>query len=106
MFLWYDYLILVLTLLCSTLIGFYFGCFGTKQSTTTEYLFGDKKMKILPIALSLTVCHFSAITLIGVPALELSIGSPVSLTSWRSFLPLVSTILCFLKYNLPHYTSI
>jgi hypothetical protein len=55
MFLWYDYLILALTLLCSTFIGFYFGCFGTKQSTTTEYLFGDKKTKILPIALSLTV---------------------------------------------------
>ncbi|CAH1367560.1 unnamed protein product [Tenebrio molitor] len=89
MFLWYDYLILVLTLLCSTLIGFYFGCFGTKQSTTTEYLFGDKKMKILPIALSLTVCNFSAITLIGVPADVYSFGAFYWFTSLSDLLAFI-----------------
>ncbi|CAH1367547.1 unnamed protein product, partial [Tenebrio molitor] len=68
MFFWYEYLVLVAMLIFSTLIGIYFGCFGSKQSTTTEYLFGGKKMKFLPIGLSITVSQFSAITLIGVPS--------------------------------------
>ncbi|CAH1367562.1 unnamed protein product [Tenebrio molitor] len=75
MFFWYDYLILVLTLVFSTLIGIYFGCFGSKQSTTREYLFGGKKMKVLPVGLSLIVSHFSAITIIGVPADVYSFGA-------------------------------
>ena len=51
----YDYVIFVGTLLCSTLIGIYYGCFGTKQATVKEYLLGGKKMKIVPIAVSVAV---------------------------------------------------
>jgi sodium-coupled monocarboxylate transporter 8/12 len=54
MFFWYEYLVLVAMLIFSTLIGLYFGCFGSKQSTTTEYLFGGKNMKFLPIGISIT----------------------------------------------------
>jgi hypothetical protein len=55
MFSWYEYLVLVAMLVFSTVIGIYFGCFGSKQSTTAEYLFGGQKMKFFPIGLSITV---------------------------------------------------
>lgn len=82
---WFDYTIFSIMLGVSALIGIYFGCFGSKQSTTNEYLLGGKTMKVLPIVISLVSrycmritkkCHFragccshiSGITLLGVPA--------------------------------------
>lgn len=50
---WCDYLIFCTMLGVSALIGVYFGCFGSKQSTTGEYLLGGKSMKVLPIVISL-----------------------------------------------------
>ncbi|RZC33422.1 sodium-coupled monocarboxylate transporter 2-like [Asbolus verrucosus] len=67
-FSWYDYIIFTMMLTISVLIGIYFGCFGTKQSTASEYLMGGKKMKVFPIAMSLVASHISGITLLGVPA--------------------------------------
>ena len=52
-FSWYDYILFGIMLGVSALIGIYFGCFGTKQSTANEYLMGDKKMKVFPISVSL-----------------------------------------------------
>lgn len=49
---WFDYTLFSIMLLLSVLIGLYFGCFGTKQSTVNEYLMGGKKMSVLPIAIS------------------------------------------------------
>lgn len=53
-FSWYDYVLFSGMLSLSALIGIYFGCFGTKQSTADEYLMGEKKMGVVPIAISLT----------------------------------------------------
>lgn len=50
---WCDYIIFNMMLGLSALIGIYFGCFGSKQSTTHEYLLGGKTMKVLPIVISL-----------------------------------------------------
>lgn len=50
---WCDYTIFIAMLGISALIGIYFGCFGSKQSTTNEYLLGGKSMKVLPIVISL-----------------------------------------------------
>ncbi|KAF2883309.1 hypothetical protein ILUMI_22869 [Ignelater luminosus] len=68
LFSWVDYVLFVLMLCVSTLIGIYYGCFGSKQSTTEEYLHGGKSMKTFPIAMSLTASHLSGITLLGIPA--------------------------------------
>jgi sodium-coupled monocarboxylate transporter 8/12 len=54
-FQWYDSLIFIVMLLISTSIGVYYGCFGTKQATPGEYLMGNRKMKKLPIAISVAV---------------------------------------------------
>lgn len=50
---WFDYVIFTMMLTVSALIGIYFGCFGSKQKTTKEYLLGGKTMKVLPIVISL-----------------------------------------------------
>lgn len=52
-FSWYDYGLFGAMLTVSAMIGIYFGCFGTKQSTTGEYLLGGKTMKVLPVVISL-----------------------------------------------------
>lgn len=48
-----DYTILIIILSVSLGIGFFFGCFGNSSQSTEEYLLGGRKMKTLPIAISL-----------------------------------------------------
>jgi sodium-coupled monocarboxylate transporter 8/12 len=55
MFQWYDYFIFLAMLLISAAIGVYYGCFGTKQATPSEYLMGNRKMRKFPIAVSVAV---------------------------------------------------
>lgn len=52
-FSWYDYLIFVVMMGMSIVIGIYFGCFGTKQESIEEYLVGKKQMTVIPTAVSL-----------------------------------------------------
>lgn len=52
-FTWIDYTLFSAMFAISALIGVYFGCFGSKQATTKEYLLGGKSMSIFPIAMSL-----------------------------------------------------
>ncbi|KAJ9582262.1 hypothetical protein L9F63_003391 [Diploptera punctata] len=65
---WLDYTLFGGMLAVSSIIGIYFGCFGSKQSTKAEYLLGNKSMSIFPIAMSLTASHISGITLLGAPS--------------------------------------
>ena len=49
-----DYTITVAMLALSTFIGIYFGFFSKKKpDTTIEYLIGDRKIGLFPIAMSL-----------------------------------------------------
>lgn len=49
-----DYVVFVLMLALSALIGVYFAFFAKqKQNTTMEYLMGGKSMGIFPISMSL-----------------------------------------------------
>ncbi|KAJ3644034.1 hypothetical protein Zmor_022690 [Zophobas morio] len=74
---WYDYAIFVGTLVFSTMIGIYYGCFGTKQATTREYLMGAKTMKIIPIGISVAVGHISGTFLLGTAAEVFRYGASV-----------------------------
>lgn len=49
----FDYIIFGLTLCFSAAIGIYFGCFGSKQKSAKEYLYGNGNMKAIPVGLSL-----------------------------------------------------
>ncbi|XP_017844652.1 sodium-coupled monocarboxylate transporter 2 [Drosophila busckii] len=63
-----DYIVFALTLCVSAGIGVYFGFFDKSADTTDEYLMGGKRMKTLPIAISLVASQLSAISIMSIPA--------------------------------------
>lgn len=50
---WTDYTGMGVMFSITTMIGIYFGFFGKKDKTTEDFMDGGKKMKVLPVALSL-----------------------------------------------------
>ena len=62
-----DYVIMGSFLLISLAIGVYYGVIQ-KQRTTEEYLFGNREMSMIPVAVSLLVTYLSAVSVIGIPA--------------------------------------
>ncbi|KAF5299429.1 hypothetical protein FQA39_LY11575 [Lamprigera yunnana] len=62
-----DYLLFSCTIGVSCLVGVYFG-FCHKQTTTSDYLLGGRKMKGFPVAMSLVASSISGVGLIAVPA--------------------------------------
>ena len=48
-----DYTVFVAMLVISAIIGVWFGCFNKGKQTTDDYLLGGRKMKTIPIAISL-----------------------------------------------------
>lgn len=63
-----DYIVFAFMLSISAAIGVYFGFFDKSADTTDEYLMGGKRMKTLPIAISLVASQLSAISIISIPA--------------------------------------
>jgi hypothetical protein len=50
---WPDYLILVVVLVVSASIGLFYGYFGPKQKTASDFLLGGSSMGTFPMAMSL-----------------------------------------------------
>ncbi|KAH8332877.1 hypothetical protein KR074_012352 [Drosophila pseudoananassae] len=63
-----DYIVFSLMLSISAAIGVYFGFFAKGADTTEEYLMGGKRMKTIPIAISLVASQLSAISIMTIPA--------------------------------------
>lgn len=63
-----DYVVFAVMLLISAFIGVWHACRGGKQNTTEEYLLANRKMKFLPVSISILLSFLSAITLLGIPA--------------------------------------
>ncbi|CAF1160783.1 unnamed protein product [Adineta steineri] len=63
-----DYVLLVILLLSSAVIGAIFGFFKSKKSSAKEFLLADGGMGVVPTALSIMVSFLSAITLLGTPS--------------------------------------
>ncbi|XP_041484312.1 sodium-coupled monocarboxylate transporter 1-like isoform X2 [Lytechinus variegatus] len=64
----WDYVVLAISLGISTGIGIFYGCTGTKQSTTKEFLLADRNMSPFPVSMSLIASFISAITVLGTPS--------------------------------------
>ncbi|XP_046397266.1 sodium-coupled monocarboxylate transporter 1-like [Ischnura elegans] len=64
---WEDHLVFSVMLASSALIGVFFACHGGRQRTAAEFLVGDRKMSIFPIAMSLTASFTSGIMMLGIP---------------------------------------
>ena len=62
-----DYVIMGAFLFISLSIGVYYGVIQ-KQRTTEEYLFGNRQMSLVPVAVSMLVTYQSAASVIGIPA--------------------------------------
>lgn len=52
-FKWPEYIVFSLVLAISAIIGIYYGCFGKKQKTTTDFLMAGKNMNPVPMSMSL-----------------------------------------------------
>ncbi|XP_063903326.1 putative sodium-dependent multivitamin transporter isoform X1 [Zophobas morio] len=63
---WPDYMICALTLLCSMVIGIYVSFFYTPV-TAKEYFLGKKKLKIIPVGLSICASFISGFLMIKIP---------------------------------------
>ncbi|XP_061171731.1 sodium-dependent multivitamin transporter-like [Saccostrea echinata] len=63
-----DYVVFVLTIVVSLGIGIYQALSGGRQKTTSEYLVGNRRMAVLPVAISLLVSFESSIMMLGTPA--------------------------------------
>ena len=83
---WPDYVILALFLLISLGIGFYHSITGGRQRTTQEFIMANRKLGILPTAMSLFVSFQSAIMILGSTAemymfgMQYMIWDPVAFT--------------------------
>jgi solute carrier family 5 (sodium-coupled monocarboxylate transporter), member 8/12 len=62
-----DYTVFLVMLAVSTSVGIYFGCFAKSADSTEEYLMGGRRMKILPIAISLMASQISGVAIMTVP---------------------------------------
>jgi Na+/proline symporter len=65
---WPDYVILAAFLLASLGIGLYHSLTGGRQKTTQEFIMANRKLGILPTAMSLFVSFQSAIVILGTTA--------------------------------------
>ena len=63
-----DFAVFGVMLLLSTVIGIYHAFTGGRQRTTKEFLFANRGMMAVPVALSLLASFMSAITILGVPS--------------------------------------
>ena len=60
-----DYVIFILMIVISILIGIYVGYKELHNDSTKEYLIGGRKMHPIPVALSLTSGITSALSVLG-----------------------------------------
>ena len=65
---WADYIILASFLIISIGIGYYHSVTGGRQRTTQEFILANRKLGILPTAMSLLVSFQSAIVILGMTA--------------------------------------
>src|SRR5438309_81365 len=63
-----DYAVFAGMLGVSAVIGVYYAFVGRKESSTQDFLMGNRSMGVFPVALSLLASFLSAITLLGLPA--------------------------------------
>jgi|SRR6218665_874650 len=71
---WPDYLILVGFLVISVAIGIYHSLTGGRQRTIVEFIMANRRLKVVPTAISFLLSFQSAILLLGMTAEMYSYG--------------------------------
>jgi len=65
---WPDYVILAAFLVVSLGIGVYQALTGGRQHTTSEFIMADRRLRVVPTAVSLFVSFQSAVMILGLTA--------------------------------------
>ncbi|XP_069104835.1 sodium-dependent multivitamin transporter-like [Argopecten irradians] len=63
-----DYIVITIFLCICLGIGFYYGYYTNKNPSMENYFFGNRRLQIIPVAMSNFVTSISAIGILGVPA--------------------------------------
>ncbi|XP_073998887.1 sodium-coupled monocarboxylate transporter 2-like isoform X2 [Rhodnius prolixus] len=95
-----DYLIFTTMLVLSALTGLYFARGG--QKTISSYLFGDKKLSLLPVSFSLVTTFVSGTFLLGVPTEIYLNGIQFIYSTFLSFFAIIFMVYLIIPvlYNL------
>ncbi|XP_011496756.1 PREDICTED: sodium-coupled monocarboxylate transporter 1-like [Ceratosolen solmsi marchali] len=98
---WIDYSIFIALLGISLLIGVYFGIYK-KQNSTSEYLFGGKRMNYIAVATSILASLLSGITFLGIPTEVYLHGSQYFTVCISAFIlgPIIAYIV------IPHFNKL
>ncbi len=89
-----DYGVFAFMLMISTIIGVFYGFCGKRQSTTSEFLMGNRSLSVLPVAMSVMASFISAIGLLGIPAEVYIFGLQTWVMIWT--FPIVMLISAYL----------
>ena len=57
----FDYLVFIGTVLTSTGIGIFVAFYKGGQSSNQQYFFGDRKMAVVPVSMSILITYITAI---------------------------------------------
>ncbi|VVC28373.1 Hypothetical protein CINCED_3A001560 [Cinara cedri] len=98
----FDYVVLLVTLLMSAAIGVYYRFTGGKQQTTQEYLLGDKKLSIVPVAFSLMASFMCATSIFGLSSENYLRGTQFMVINLSNIIatPIVAYVFLPVFYNL------
>jgi Na+/proline symporter len=103
----WDYVVFCIVLLISLSIGLYHAFAGGRQRSTKEFLFADKSMSALPVALSVFASFFSASTILGTPAEVYQQGTMYWMCVWGAiFAPIVGAFVFGPFFNRMSLTSV
>ena len=89
---WADYLVFGASLVISAAIGL-FAALKHRKASVEQLLTGNRKLPLVPVALSLTASFLSAITVLGVPA-EVYVNSAEFWLIGLGYIP-AQTLTCF-----------
>ena len=76
----WDYVVFALMVIMSAAIGIFYGCRGSKQKTTKEFLLANRKLSVVPVAISILVSTSTLpVELSFRPSVSVSVSLPFSL---------------------------
>ena len=67
MFHWADYVTFSLSLVVSIAVGIYYGMFNKREANVEEFFLGGRDLAVVPVAISLFISWFSALSFLGDP---------------------------------------
>uniref|UniRef100_A0A1B0BS69 Sodium-coupled monocarboxylate transporter 2 n=1 Tax=Glossina palpalis gambiensis TaxID=67801 RepID=A0A1B0BS69_9MUSC len=96
-----DYTVFIVMLSISAAIGVYYGFVQKSENTTAEYLHGGKRMRTLPIAISLVASQLSAVAIMAIPAESYSFGInwAFNVIAMIIIIPIINYIVIPVFYN-------